>query len=441
MGSRLLKKSKAIQPLNPNQRMAPKNSVPGNALILTIIIALILAVICTSLILLAYFNRQQQVVAAIDQRLTRNLESATQLVLSDTLVQTAAQQDSFDLFGEQRDSISITKAPWGILQMAVITAFHNQFTRQKSFIYGSVLPAYMNGCLYMADHKRPLSLVGNTNLVGDAWLSPAGVKASYINQRGFDNDKLVDGTIKTSGTQLPPVNKELIDWLYELSAPQAGDSLQQLPSPGDSLVQRFADSTLVLYSSKPVNLDAVTLKGHIIIKSDSLIEAGAATLCEDVILVAPVIKFTRGFRGAVQAIATDSIITDRDCVFDYPSALVLLKRKNITWQNVMRIGEGSQVNGIIITRCDSADIYRSYAEIQKGVKVTGIAYIMGFLALSGATVSGTLLTDYFIYKTPSMLFENHLVDVVVNRPGLSRYFIGSAVFEQATRKEIIKWVQ
>jgi hypothetical protein len=422
--------------------MCKKNSVPGNALVLTIVIALILAILCTSLILLAYYNRQHQLMADIAQRLDRNLESSTQLLLSNRAVPTSPQHDTIDLFGEESDSVMISTAPWGIFQTATVTACNGRFEKQRSFIFGSALPDYMNGCLYMADHKRPLSLVGHTVLTGDVYLSKAGVKATYINQRGFDNDKLVDGKIQNSQETLPEPDKGMIDYLYQLTKPDSvmGSAIENA-LPSDSMVQRFTDTTAFLYSKTILNLDALTLKGHIIIKSDSIIEVGASTVCEDVILVAPVIRFEKGFTGSVQAIATDSLIAEPGCMFEYPSALILLKRPAITWQNVMRIEKGCQVNGIIITKCENADPFKTFAEIQPDCRINGIAYIMGFLAFSKATVSGTLLTDFFIYKTPSMLYENHLVDVSVNRQSLSRYFIGSGIFKNASRKEIIKWVQ
>lgn len=422
--------------------MCKKNSVPGNALVLTIVIALILAILCTSLILLAYYNRQHQLTNEIVQRLDRNLGSSTQLLLSNPVMSVASQQDTLDLFSEERDSVLIHTAPWGIFQIATVTAWNGRFEKQRSFIFGAALPDYMNGCLYLADHKRPLSLVGHTILTGDVYTSKAGVKAAYINQRGFDNDKLVDGKIQNSQEALPETNKGVIEYLYQLTKPDSvGDHMQNALQPGDSMIQRFNDSTAFLYSKTVLNLDAFKLKGHIIIKSDSIIEVGAATVCEDVILVAPVIRFAKGFTGSVQAIATDSLLAEPGCMFEYPSALILLKRPNITWQNVMRIGNGCQVNGIIMTKCDNADRFKTFAEIQPDCRINGIAYIMGFLAFSKATVSGTLLTDFFIYKTPSMLYENHLVDASVNRRSLSRYFIGSAIFKNASRKEIMKWVQ
>ena len=417
--------------------MLHKNRVAANTLILTIVIALILAIISISVITLGYYSRQHQIAANIEQRLSRNLESAINLVLEDNTASSFPKSDSFDLFEDNRDSVLITTAPWGVFEVACVTAFSNVFSKRQGLIFGSGLPAYMDGCLYVADHRRPLSVNGNTILTGDVYLSKGGIKPIYINQRGYDGSKLVEGTIKTSAEALPELSTAILDHLHRLSIDSAG--LAPEWQAGDSLVHPFYNDVYTVYS-KEVNLSGLKLKGNIIIRADSLIEVDANNRLEDVILSAPIIRFKQGFKGAVQAIATDSIIVESGSVFDYPSALILLKDPDMKMQNLLRMETGCVFNGVIIAKCEKDDITRCRVELTKNTQINGVVYVMGYCSLRGQ-VNGTVLTDYFIYQEQNMMYENTLVDVAVNRRNLSPYFIGSTIFQKPAAKQIIKWVK
>jgi hypothetical protein len=418
--------------------MLRKSRVPGNTLIFTIVIALILAILSIAVITLGYYSRQHQITANIEQRLSRNLESAINLVLEDSTGGSFRKSETFDLFENDADSVTITTVPWGIFEVACVTAFSNVYSKKQGFVSGSGLPAYMDGCLYLADHRRPLSVNGNTILTGDVYLSKGGIKPIYINQRGFNGSKLVDGTIKTSADALPELNTAILDHLIELNSDSSGIALEL--QAGDSLVRTFYDSTLCIYSKDPVNLSGLTVKGNIVIRADSLIEVDATTRIEDAILSAPIIRFKQGFKGNVQAIASDSIIIESGSVLDYPSALVLLKDPTLKMQNVLRMESGCVVNGIIVAECEKDDITRCRVELMKNTQINGIVYIMGYCYLRG-TINGVVLTDYFIYQDHNMMYENTLVDVAVNRLHLSPYFIGSNIFQKPAAKQIIKWVK
>lgn len=419
--------------------MPHKNRVPGNTLILTIVIALILAILSSAVIMLGYYSRQHQISANIEQRLSRNLESAMNLVLEekDGRVGFYPAIDTIDLFDKQEDSVIIKKESWGIFEIACITAYSNRFVKKQGFINGAGLPGYMDGCLYVADHKRPLSVNGNTTLTGDVYLSKGGIKPIYINQRGYGGNKLVDGNIKTSNESLPPLNEAIINYLYKLerdSIPFSGVETQ------DSLTQSFFDSVVYIHAKDSWRSNGRTLKGHIMIRADSLIEVDADTRAEDVIFIAPVVRFKKGFKGIVQAIATDSLIVESDCSFNYPSALVLLKLPGLKMQNVLRIEEDCTFNGIIVARCANEDLTKTRVDIKPRSRIDGVAYVMGYCSLAG-NVNGTVLCDYFLYQQQSILYENCLVDVSLNRRTLSPYFIGSPVFNKPAAKQIVKWIK
>jgi hypothetical protein len=422
--------------------MFRNNKVSGNTLVVTIIVALIIALLCSSLVLLAYYNRHTQITANIEHRLRTNLQSATAIVLADTGWHGNTGSDTIDLYDEQKDSVIIRERPWGLFEAVSVTAFSNRFSQQSRYFTGAPLTGYMEGCLYLADHRRSLYVSGSTTLTGNAYLSKAGISPSYIYPRVYNNDRLIYGNIKNSKEKLPALNTDIISYLYEqrVNVQQSDEQRELIFSPGDTLRQSFSGTGLFFYSKDPVMLNNLAITGQVKIQSDTLIEVSATVSLEDVILIAPIIRFANGFTGSVQAIATDSLVLGANCRLTYPSALVLLKKPGITTQNVVKVGAHAVMDGIILTVCDSTDVYKTYVELHKESLIRGVVYVSGFISMQGK-VHGTVLTDYFIHRSGSAVYENHLVDVELNRKKMSEHFVTSPVFTGFAGKEIIKWLQ
>jgi hypothetical protein len=426
-----------------NKKKAAK--LAGNSLVFTIVISLVLSLLCLLFILVAYHNRNEQIKNNIEDKLGYNLQSATNIVLADSTLITQSIFQRFDLFEKGNDSVMINRRPWGILQMAEITAFQDRFKKGLVFLYASNLPDYMNGAIYLADHQRPLSLVGKTKIIGDIYTSKAGVKAGYIDQRGFENKNLLEGNIKISGDSLPGLRKGAREYMNSLFA-LSSDSVAGYTSlvddfiERDSLIQFFGDTTLIYILRGRSVIESKKLSGNIIIVSDSALEIRNTALLENIVLVAPIIKFDSGFNGHVQAFAQDSIIAESNCIFQYPSALVLNKKPSESLQNRMIIKKDCIVNGWVISVCDNRDLYKSFVEIQDRAIINGVVYVNGYVSMK-STINGVVLADYFMYKTPAIIYENHLLDIEINRRKLSGYFLGSPVFSAGKKNAIIQWLQ
>ncbi len=417
--------------------------LPAGSLVLTIIIALILSILSSALILIGYYNRLSYKTDEIKERVDRNFESTVNLVLSDTAIYQNDFTDSLDLFGEGSDSVKITKSLWGIFEIARIKSFYGKFFREECFFYGTSMDGSLNACLYMADHQRPLSLVGETKLIGDAYLPKAGLKTSYIAQRGFSSTKLIDGSIKPSDQFLPVLNEEIKNNITQLLEKRNirtfNNGKANLFNKG-SILNNFKDSTLIYTQDGNLVLTDLILDGRVIIIASGLITVEPSAALSNVILVASGIVFKTGFHGKVQAIGTDSIIVQNNCIFNYPSALLLIKSESEILQNRMIIGEGNNINGLLVSICRNDDLYKSYVEIGNNTTFNGMIYSMGYLNLK-TDITGIVLTDFFIYKTPSAIYENHLVDIEINRKNLSDYFLTSSIIRSDEKKGILQWVK
>jgi len=410
-----------------------KIRVRGSALIITVVISLIILILISSIILLGSVNRKYQSVFKIENRLQNNLESAMSLILADTSLKESSA--SIDLFSSGTDSVYVKKELWGLYQLASARAHLNRFAKEVSFLYGSPLPSYMDGCIYMADHQKPLSIVGKTKLTGDVFISNAGLQASYIDQRGFEYAALLSGHIKQSQKYLPPIRQEGTDYLYNLLDTSKID-IDHVVLP-DSLHKSFSEPPVVLVAKAPIYIDNRIFKGHIIIKSGEMIHVSARNELNDIILVAPFVKIDSGFRGTIQVIASKELETGADCHFDYPSSLVLLKGRQLHQQSKLTFGSRSVLQGHILTLCDSKDDLKTLVELAGAV--TGITYVSGYLSVK-APINGVVLTDYFVHRTLSNVYENYLVDVDINRKNLSAFFISTPFFESNSQRGIVQWL-
>ena len=432
-------KRKTCQP--PLMRQIKR--LASSSLVITVVISLILSIFCSSVILLAYYNRQSQKATDIESRISDNLASVTNLVLADSVVYQISHTDSFDLFNEGRDSVLTDRYLWGLYEVASVKSYYGKFSKEASFFYGPTMGDSLDACVYLAEHQRPLSLVGNVRLIGDAYLSKAGLKTSYIDQRGFSYDKLIQGKIKISDASLPGLNVKVIDNIKALLQMCNDTGLNRNVTEGvnqDSVFRSFKESVLIKFQKGKLFLSNCKLQGKIIIMSDSAIEVDQTARLKNVIIVAPVIVIKQGFQGTVQAIASDSLIVENNCIFEYPSALVLVKKETETLQNRMIIGENCSISGLLFSGCMNNDLYKSFVEIKDNTRVNGIVYIMGYLNLK-ADITGVVLTDFFIYKTPTTIYENYLVDVQINRLKLSEYFLTSSLINSPGNKGIIQWLK
>ena len=418
-----------------------QKKISGNSLIITIIIGLVLAILCSSLLLLFYYNRLWQSQVKIDRQLERNIQSGINLLLSDTSTIFVATPDTIDLFGDAENLIKTERERWGLFYIGLVEAYAANTKKAKLFLYGSKPEKYYDGCIYLADHQEALSLIGDTRLTGDAYLSGGGIKPGYINQRGYSFSRLLAGSIQRSKRDLPALNENTLEYLLALEKSTGDTSFLKSMDiiESDTLERSFGDTALTFFQHRRIVVAGKYLKGKIIIKSDSAIEVAKSAGLENVILVAPEIRFDAGFSGTVQAVATDSIIAEAGTSLHYPSSLVLVNNGNSIDGKRINIEKDCKLEGIILSIADSAHKQKTFVNIRSGTIITGIVYASGFLE-NLATIQGTALTDLFIYRNGASVYVNNLVDVEINRNLLSKYFISSPIFGNK-KNNILAWVK
>lgn len=412
-----------------------KQKLPARALFFAIFVVLMVGLISGALITLAHLQQTRLTYNLLEQEVIRNTNSGFQLLLA----QDASTKQWIDLFEKEKDSVFIKKEPWGLFDIfytkAIKSTISKSFTHEKTALMGCQLNEIQQSALYLVDNFRQLSLAGSTQINGIAYLPKSGVKRGYINGKSFSGKRLINGEQKRSKRSLPAMDKKRLAYIREELSKNTG--ISQLES---ITIQSFSDSTLEI-TAPTVYLKNQNLQGNIIIRSDSLIYIGRDANLENVLLFAPNIIFEKGFRGNIQAFATNSIMVQEGVELKYPSVLGLLPNYiSNTIQQGIFIKKETVMEGLVFTALQNHRQPPILLKIEKEAEVIGEIYSSTKMDIRG-NVKGHISTFGFIYQTPASLFDNHLMDVKFDYAQRPAVYKSPLFFNEAKANQVVKWIK
>lgn len=387
-------------------------------------------------ILLYQYNRQSVSRGEIISSLIHNVNSARVLILN--------HPDQFkegiiylDLFGEEKDSVEVKRTFWGLIDIwKVRSNQQNQFL-EKIYLTGQRLGEDKTA-IYLENNNKPLALCGRTIIKGNAKLSRQGVKRAYIEGQNFIGADLIQGAVSYSDDGLPPMDEKLKERLNSWKNGYGlGDKAQLLKSLYELRTHKGTpDSLLYLESDKKISLSGVNQAKWTIFKSAVSINLSSGTSLENCILIAPQINIGRGFKGTIQCFATGGIDVQKDVELNYPSGLCLLPQ---TSKTVLRIEEGAKIKGGVLISSESNLSQRDWSMLylEKGSEVVGDVFVDGKIDIRGE-VKGKVVTRMFYLRTPSSIYENHLLNVTIDREALSNEFVKVLPLGEENKLEVIE---
>ncbi len=392
--------------------------------------------------MLSYYNRVYVDFIIKKDKLYYNASSGINLLLSNPELIKYNENKTLSLFDSGDDSVFLAKKKWGIFDIYYCTAFWRKNEIQRIALTGCVLDENDNIALYLTNRNRPLYLCGKTIIKGKCFLPADGVARGNIVGMNFSGNKLVDGEILKSANILPPPNKEIQDYTVDnIKKEYILDSIQIIEKPVlmDSIRNSFNQKTLILYSPNTLLLNNY-IKGNVIVFSDKVVEISKDAKIEDIIICAPYIKINKGFEGRVQALSSDSILVEEECYLKYPSSLMVINSKICEKDPFINISEKVKLGGVVfLYKKVYQTNHNSFVYISKDSKINGQVYTNGIIDLKGS-VFGTVYCDRFLLQTPSSIYENHLLDAVIDFSKLSKYYVGATLFTNVGKRKIIKWL-
>lgn len=416
--------------------------VKSSALYLVIVIALVIGILCSSLIVTAYFYKLQYQQKFRYDQLEANRNSAVNILLGSG--EDLKEEKSFSLFGGDADSVSISRIPWGIYDVGLVRAHIRHETLFKAFSIANALDSAKWAALYLIDEDRPLSVSGNTMIRGQVFVPKAGIKEAYVDGQAYKGDKrIVNGTIHNSERTLPALQQNRLGLLQAMNASaKATDTI--LPHADSLNVSFFKSGKVINFKKKVTGIAHIRLTGHIILLSDTTVVIDNSARLENVLVFAKAIQIKDGFTGTCQLFATDSIGVGKNCTFSYPSCLGVIRNHNDkSTQGRIRIGENTAVTGTLFTYEKEKSQLQTLIDIASGVKVYGQVYCMGLLKFNkSAGIYGSVFTNRFLYKSTYTTYENYLINIRLDANGLSPYYLTSPLLPvSGKRQHVLQWLE
>ena len=418
--------------------------IKAGALLYALFLIVVITIISSSFILINYYNTAYVIQALKQEQLYRNVNSGINYGLSFHKEIPLNTKIEVDLFNDEEHKVTIGKKNWGAFYLLSSEAIWKNKSAAKSALIGANINEGQEIALYLADQNKPLSLTGKTEIVGNCYLPKAGVKRAYIEGKSFVGKHLINGTKFNSSKTLPSINEELISENLENFFPEetVNDSLMdyELFLEQDSIINSFNNKTLVLYSPLAIEISNKIIEGNIIIKSDKKIVVNQSAIITNVILYSKGIVIQKNVEGVMQIFAKDSVIIEDNCQLQYPSVVALIGKGNATVSRKITLGEKIELKGSVFLYNENFDRKnQAIVSIGKKSKITGQVYSSELLELKGDVIGGVFCKKLML-RTPSSVYENHLMDAVINRSELSEYFVGVPLTETIENQKVIKWL-
>jgi cytoskeletal protein CcmA (bactofilin family) len=414
----------------------------AGALYYAIFISFIIALSCTVMMLNSYLHQTYVIQYLQAERLDRNINSALVLLNEDPSLVKLNEQKPVQLFDDELDEVMISRKSWGVFDILTFSAEWKNIAKFKMALVGNNLAESRPIALYLADQERYLSVSGRSLLKGDCYLPALGVRRAYIEGKSFMGVNLIEGKSEKSSKELPNIDqvrlKEEIQYIKGKNSASdsmvSGEVLAGIPS----VKRSFGERTLTFQSNNWIYLSNQSLEGNIRVVSAKGISVDNTTQLNNVLIYAPKVIINKEFKGSVQVFATDTVIVREECTFLSPSALTMVSSIE---KPVLNMDEDCIFKGDIIVLSDASTVApKTIVSIAAKSRIEGQLYINGSVELKGS-IYGSLYCDGFILRTPSALYENHLLDAVVDFTSLSKYYTGSAVFPVNLKSKRIRWLE
>jgi hypothetical protein len=389
--------------------------VKAHSLLYAVYICLIVSIICGALLFFSNLYGQLNLYYNLQEELYINNQSIVNFALEN-------KNNTQEPIEDEKSGIiaSYIMKPYGLLNLLLVKSETNKDTVQSAHFIG--LYTKDKTALFLTNFSKSLTYTGTVKLIGDNSLPSTYIETAYINNK--PNQLLIDGKNTISENQLPEINSDFKKIFNGIHAEKT--NLSEVEKPKDSLYYNsFFNTTKEIYLNPIVS--NMIFKGNFILRSKDSLHIKKNTVLEDVILIAPKITFESGFKGTVQAFATERIELEQNVILNYPSVVCIYNDTNN--DSKITIKKESKINGAIVLFGNTNEmIDKNSIEIEEDGLLIGDIYCTGKLFLK-SKVYGSVYTNRLFYKTESASYDNTISDIEINPKKKPNYFISIPVFD------------
>ncbi|CAM1361486.1 conserved hypothetical protein [Tenacibaculum sediminilitoris] len=405
--------------------------VKAGALQYVLVVSVIIAILILTFITLMHLHQKVKLKGVLYKKSIENVQYTFDLLETQKI-------NNDNTTKNQLDNTTTTFKNWGIYKIAHVTTTKNNEFFEKVGLLGGF--KQKKKALYLQENNKPLAVVGNTKIIGDANIPKLGIKRGNIAGTSYNSNTLLYGKSTLSSTKLPEIeNISVLKEYFSSALLNSKVSFFELEE-GKHFKNSFKKETLVYNSNYPIYLRNISLTGNILIKSNSNITIHSSAILEDVIVIAPKIIIQNRVKGIFQAFAKDTIEVKSNTTLNYPSALVVVNENKIDNNNSpeISIDDNCQIKGSILLYSTSESMnFNPQVHIKEKTTITGEIYCNQNLELMG-TVYGSVYTNHFLTKQFGSTYINHLYHAEINSTKLPIQFCGLPLEHQ--KYTVAKWL-
>lgn len=330
----------------------------------------------------------------------------------------------------------VKKMAWGCFTLVDIKAKNAHFNLHKTGLFGT--NASMDTALMVAEQNRPIGLAGKIKFTGSCYLPKAGVKSAYIEGTSFSDLNSIRSYIKQAPAYIPEIDENYLKSIEQTQSELNVYTDSLLAFIPDALNQSFKQKTAVIQQGSIV-LNTQILFGNIKVIATNIITVENNCQLNNVLLIARKVIFKKGFKGTVHVIAKDSIVTEDECEFNYPSSFCV-------YSNISSVNSNPFVRGIFFgTQCkfkggllaanNKLESSRMIVRLNEQFEMIGNIYSSNYADAQG-NLYGFLFCKTLLLQTPSGVYENHLLNCMIDP---KRYGVNLSVpswFKQKENKSV-----
>jgi hypothetical protein len=403
-----------------------KEKVTGNALIYTVMMSLVIFLLL-GLVLSRGRMEHARLHVAMERDWIRDQARSAAALLGENEALLGKEGVTGILLPGIPARVERISRAWGLFDVELIVSETAHFRDTTAFLCGRGDPAGDSTALYFPDEAgNYLSVAGNTELRGICYLPSLGARKGYVQGTGYYKDSVVHGETRFAGKSLPAISSFYLERLEKITRV---DESHELVSPA---TRSFTMDAVTVYSASPVTLFETRLEGNIRVVAAGRIEVDSTCLLRHCLLVAPVIKIGRGFKGKVQLFASDSIVIDTGATLLYPSVVCL----NATGKEAfLETRHGVSVSGMILLTGNARSLYL----MRPGSVLCGQLYNSGVTQLEGHVYGSAYLRGMRFYNEWGE-YENIIKDGVIDNsvPAKNRALVD--LFHSGSREPLVEVV-
>ncbi|MEO0899580.1 MAG: hypothetical protein AAFY71_24435 [Bacteroidota bacterium] len=367
-----------------------------------------------------------------------NMESGVMSLLEAGFQENKTLQNQ--LFNDQSDSCLLKTERWGMYGLVHATGTHKNSVFSSSCLIGQLISDEKRYALQTKNQQSTISLAGQVSIQGKVFVPNSAFRAVSLPGISYQAD-LRQATVKPSSTFLNRPywqNWEAIkQQLQELRTWQRNSSAYVLEHMIHQ--QAWRESPKVIQAASSLTIGDCALEGKILILADEIIVKANSQL-KHCILMGRRIKIEDGFRGNLQAYALETIEIGTSVNLTYPSLLALLPDTPdpISFQ----LGQYTTIEGeVFISRNPFRTLPNRYdnCTISENSSLWGSVYCSQSLDFRG-NMNGRLVTNDFIFHTPSRIYNHTLVNATFHENTLSKSFVGGMAYMKEPY-QIVEWLE